>query len=489
MKIRASRLVVTALATALASVTAAGQQAGFDRKTPPKLGPAPNLTLPKIVERTLPNGLRLIIVEQHEVPLVDISLVVRTGAEAEPADKNGAATLMAALMSEGAGKRSSQDIAEQQSFLGVSVGAFSGWDQTGVNLHAPIAVLDSALGLFGDIALRPTFPATEYDKLKKQRLTQLLQVLDRGPAIADRAFAQILYGETHPYSRPLAGTETTVESITRDDVAAYYTSIFRPNNAFVVVVGDVKVADIEKRMNALFGSWERGTVPSPTFTAPAPRADRRIFVVDKSSAPQASFRIGTVGVARSTPDYYPIQVMNTILGGSFTSRLNQHLREDKGYTYGAFSGFSMRREAGPFAARGEIMTGAGDSALFIFMKDLESIRTSVPADELEKAKKYLQLGLPGAFETNGEIAGQLATYALYELPLDEPTRAVAKIGEVSDTEVIRVAGKYVEPSRMAIVIAGDAKTLVPMLTKTGIGPVEMRDAYGKPIPGKRVILP
>lgn len=482
------RASVAAFAVAALGAPLIAQQPAFDRTKPPVLGPAPSLTLPKATERTLANGLRLIVVEHHELPLVDISLVVRTGAEAEPATKTGTATLMASLLSEGAGKRNSQQIAEQQAFLGIGIGAFSGWDQSAVTLHAPTAVLDSALALFSDIALRPTFPATEFDRLKKQRLTQLLQVLDRGPAMADRAYAQILFGDAHPYGRPLAGVETTVKSLTREDVETFYKSIFRPNNAFVMVVGDVSVSDIEKRITALFGAWEKGDVAKMTYPPAPTRADRRIYVVDKPSAPQASFRVGTIGVARSTPDYYPLQVLNTILGGPFTSRLNQHLREDKGYTYGAFSGFSMRREPGPFTASSEIVSGKSDSALFIFMHDLESVRTPVPPEELEKAQKYLQLGLPGRFETTGSIASALSTYALYDLPLDEPTRAVAKIGAVNGGELQRVATKYLDPSKLAIVVAGDAKTLAPMLRATRIGPVEMRDSYGKPI-GRPVILP
>lgn len=483
-----SRGSAAALALAMISASLSAQKAPFDRTKPPILGPAPSLTLPKTTERTLPNGLRLIVVEHHELPLVDISLVVRTGAEAEPATKTGTATLMASLMSEGAGARNSQAIAEQQAFLGIFINAFSGWDQSTVSLHAPTAVLDSALALFSDIALHPTFPAAEFDRLKKQRLTQLLQVLDRGPAMADRAYAEILFGDAHPYGRPLAGVEATVRTLSREDVDAFYKSIFKPNNAFMMVVGDVRVADIEKRVTALFGGWERGDVAKVAFPAAPTRADRRIYVVDKPAAPQASFRVGAIGVARSTPDYYALQVMNTILGGPFTSRLNQHLREDKGYTYGAFSGFSMRREPGPFTATSEIVSAKSDSALFIFMKDLDSVRKPVPPAELEKAQKYLQLGLPGRFETTGGIASALSTYALYDLPLDEPTRAVAKIGAVTAPELQRVANKYLDPSKLAIVVAGDAKTLVPMLRATKIGPVELRDSYGKPIT-RPVILP
>lgn len=478
---RSAIAAATLLAASALLQGAAAQQASFDRSKPPELGPAPQLTLPPITERVLPNGLRLIVVEHRELPLVNVSLVARSGVEAEPAERNGVATLMASLLTEGAGTRSSIEIAEQMAFLGISVSASSSWDQTTVTVFTPTSVLDSALALFGDVALRPTFPQQEFDRLKRQRQTQLLQVADRGPALADRAFARIVFGDDHPYGRPLAGIESTVEAITRDDVEAFYKSAFVPNNAFLLVVGDVRVADIERRARALFGAWEQGTPPTVRFPAVPPQAERRIYVVDKAAAPQASFRIGAVGVPRSTPDYYTLQVLNTILGGSFTSRLNQHLREDKGYTYGASSGFSMRREAGPFVARSEIVSARSDSALLIFLADLGSMHTPVPADELDRARRYLQLGLPGGYETVGDIAFQLSTYALHGLPLDEPTRAVQRLGAVTEADITRAAQQYLDPSKMAVVISGDARTLVPMLRATRTGPVELRDGYGRPI--------
>jgi zinc protease len=457
------------------------QAQSFDRTTPPALGPAPALSVPRAVERTLPNGLRLIIVEQHELPLVDISLVIRSGGEADPTGKTGVATLTASLLTDGAGARDAQAIAEQQAFLGVQVGAYSGWDQSAVALHAPVAVLDSALALFADIALRPTFPAAEYDRARQQRLTELLQTKDRGPSIADRAFAAILYGEDHPYGRPLAGIESTIESLTRDDVQSFYRTFYRPNNAFLLVVGDVQPADIERRVRALFGGWTQGTIPTTTARITPSRRERRIYVVDKPDAAQSSFRIGAVGVPRSTDDYYALQVMNTVLGGAFTSRLNNNLRETKGYTYGAGSGFSMRREAGPFAARAEIVAAKSDSALIEFLRELDAIRQPIPTAELEKAKQYLQLGLPGGFETTSDIASQLSALALYGLPLTEPAQAVGKIGAVNTGDVQRVAAKYIDPATLAIVISGDAKTLLPALRALNVGPVEVRDSYGRPV--------
>jgi zinc protease len=478
---RLATFALAAVTLILSGATIAAQNTAFDRSKPPELGPAPSLRMPPITERTLGNGLRLIVVEQHELPLVDITLTVRSGSESDPTGKAGLATLTGSLLREGAGARSSQDIAEQEAFLGVDLTTGASWDQSIIGVHAPTAVLDSALALFADVVLRPTFPQNEFDRLRKQRLTSLLQVKDRGPAMADRAFNILLFSPDHPYGHPSQGVESTVESFTRDDVVSFHNAIYRPNNAFLLVVGDVRPADIEQRVKRLLSGWERADVTAPTMPATAATAAPGIYVVDKPGAPQSSFRIGAIGVARSTPDYYALQVLNTILGGAFTSRLNMNLREKRGYTYGAGSVFVMRRDRGPFFAAGEINAPVSDSALVQFMAELGNIHTPVPAEELEKAKKYLQLGLPGDFESLTDISAQLSTYALYDLPLDEPTRAVQKIGAVTAEDVTRVANTYLDPARMIIVVAGDASKLVPALRRTGFGAVSVVDSYGKAV--------
>ena len=236
----------------------------FDRTKPPALGALGSLTIPPVVRRQLENGLEVLVVEHHELPVVDMVLVVKTGGEGDPAAKPGTATLTATMLDEGAGRRTALDIADQEAFLGVQVGTGSGWDQSTVTLHAPVAVLDSAMALFADVALRPTFPTADFERLRKERLTELLQLKDRAPQIADRAYAAILYGERHPYGRPLTGTEASTRAITRNDVRRFYQTYFRPNNATLIVVGDVTADDIERRVRALFGSWARADVPATT---------------------------------------------------------------------------------------------------------------------------------------------------------------------------------------------------------------------------------
>ncbi|MES2524168.1 MAG: pitrilysin family protein [Gemmatimonadota bacterium] len=477
-------LTIVAVATLVATASQLQAQARPASTEPPRLGAQKALVLPSMVERTLPNGLRLVIVEQHELPLVDATLVIKSGSESDPEGKKGLATLTANLLDEGAGTRDALALADEMGFLAIQVGTSSGFDRSSVSLHTSRATLDSAMKLMSDIALRPTFAEKEFTRIRNERLTSLLQEADRGPVMADRAFAAIVFGEKHPYGNSTAGTTEAVESITRDDVVNFWKTRYVPNNATLVIVGDLTVAEAEQRARTFFGAWERGTVPPVVAAAPAAPATSAIYIVDKPKAAQSSFRIGTVGVARSTKDYYPLMVMNTALGGSFTSRLNQNLRETKGYTYGAGSSFSMRRMPGPFIANAEVVAAKTDSALIEFTKELKSISQPLPAAELAKTKKYLQLGYAERFESTGDIASQVAGLVVFDLPLSTLGAFNNGVGAVTSADVQRVAKQYVDPSKMAIVIAGDRATIESALKATGIAPVEIRDARGR-----RIIVP
>ena len=455
----------------------------LDRSRRPALGPAPAVSLPPIQTRQLANGLKIVVVEQHELPLADFVLLVGTGAEADPARHDGLATLTAALLSEGTTTRSSLQIADQEAYLGVELDAGAGWDASRLVLHTPTAQLDSALALFADVALRPAFPARELERVRKERLTSLIQLKDRPPAIADRAYASIVFGDAHPYGHPAGGTEAATRSITRADVERFYRAAYRPNNATLIAVGDVTADDVARRAEALFGKWARGTVPAETFTTPPKARTTTVYVIDKPGAVQSSIRIGGVGVPRSTSDYFALSVMNTILGGSFTSRLNQNLRETHGYTYGARSRFDMRRAPGPFTASAEVTGTKTDSALFEFMKELRAIRDTVPADELEKAKRFLQLQLPGAFETTGSIASQVVPVVLYGLPLDYYNGYVQQIDRVTQADVQRVARQYVDPSNVVVVVVGDRKSIESGLRALGVGDIVVRDLDGRQVTG------
>ncbi len=479
MRRQSASAAVVLLGIAMASSIAGGQ--GIDRTKVPTLGPPPKVSLPPIVTRQLPNGLKLIIVEQHELPLADFILVVGRGGTVDPGTKAGVANLTSSMLTEGTTTRTSLQIADQAAFLGIFLGANSTWDATTVNLHTPTAQLDSALALLYDVVLRPAFPDQDFNRVKKDRLTSLIQLKDRPTAIADQAYASILYGSTHPYGHALIGTEASVSGMTTADLRSFYTSNFVPNNSTLIIVGDVTPAGIERKINRLFGSWQKGTV-SPYQFSDAPKAGATtVYLIDKPGAAQSSFRIGGIGVPRSTKDYFSLSVLNTILGGSFTSRLNQNLREKHGYTYGARSRFDMRQSAGPFTASAEIVAAKTDSGLVEFMSELNSIRDTVPAIELRKAKRYLQLGMPADFETTQQIATQLVPVALYGLPLDYYNNYVSNIEAVTQADIQRVARQYINPSNLAIVVVGDRKSIEQGLKAVNAGPISIRDFFGQPI--------
>ena len=479
-----TRLRATAAALLLVPALLTAQQ--NPNTKPPELGAVKPLSVPPVVERTLSNGLRLLIVEHHELPVADFVLVVKTGSEADPAGREGLATLASNLLDEGTKTRNSLQIADQIAYLGIRLGTggltLNSFDASRVTLHTPTAQLDSALALMADVTLHPSFPEKELERLRQERLTTLLQIKDNAPVLADIAFNAILYGEHHPYGRATLGTEKTVHDITRTDVLNFYNTYYRPNNSTLIIVGDVKPDAIQKKVERWFGGWERATVaPVALGSSPATPSAATVFLIDKPGAAQSSFRLGGVGVPRATQDYFALQVMNTILGGAFTSRLNQNLRETKGYTYGARSGFDMRQAAGPFVAQAEIVTAKSDSAMIEFRKELLGIRQPVPAPELEKAKKYLQLQLPALFEVPGDIAARLVPIALYNLPLDYFNTYSQKIAAVTQADVQRVAQQYVRPDQMNIVIVGDLKVIEPGIRKLKIGKVELRDLLGRPI--------
>ncbi len=497
------RPLATALAAAALGLSVLGTSAGRASAqaapaaradsfptTRPTLGPPKVLHLPPATERRLPNGLRLVVVEQHELPLADFALVLGTGVEADPAGREGLATLTASLLDEGTATRSSLQIADQAAFLGVSLGTGAGWDGSRVTLHTPTAQLDSALALMADVTARPAFPAAELDRLRKERLTGLLQVRDRGPSIADRAFAQAVFGPAHPYGRPASGTEASTRAITRDDVQRFYATYWRPDNATLIVVGDVTPDDVARRVERAFGGWRAPAgAPAPAVVVPpaaAPTA-ARVVIVDKPGAPQSSVRIGLPAASRATADYFPMVVLNTVLGGSFTSRLNQNLRETHGYTYGANSHFDLRRSTGPFLASAEVTGTKTDSSLVEFMRELRTIRdTVVPAAELDKAERYLVLQMPGEFETTGGIAAGLVPVVTYGLPLDYYNSFAARLQEVTQADVERVARRYVDPSRFVVVVVGDRASIEPKIRALGLGPVEVRstnDVLGTAAPG------
>jgi zinc protease len=466
-------LTLTALVL-LAAVSLAAQ--GPDRSKPPVPGPAPTLTLPRIQKQQLSNGLPVWIVEQHEVPVAQVNLVVLSGSADDPAGKYGVASLAASMLMEGAGSRSSLELADAIDFLGADITAGSSSDLSTVRLHTPVARLADALPIMADVAQRPVFAQADLERLRQQRLTTIVQARDDPNTIAALAFARTLYGTAHRFGTATMGTAETVRAFTIDDLRAFYAAAFRPDNATIIIVGDVTPDVVMPLLEQNFGSWKAAAgAGSPHVKQPIPpqRTKREIYLVDKPNAPQSQIRIGVVGVPRSTPDYFQIEVMNTVFGGSFSSRLNLNLREKHGYTYGANSFFDMRVDAGPFTAFAAVQTDKTAEALKEFFAEFAGIQKPVEADELERGKNYVSLALPSDFETTGDISRRLEETLVYHLPDDYFSRYVQNVEAVAVADVQRVARKYLQPDRMAIVVVGDRKAIEPGIRALNLGPVNI----------------
>jgi zinc protease len=476
------RFRLTILVLLLVAVGVSAQQPP-DRSRPPQLGPAPALRLPEIQKKQLTNGLPVWIVELHEVPVVQINLVVFGGASNETPKRFGASSLTAAMLEQGAGSKSALEIADAIDFLGADLSASSGFDSTAVRLRVPVARLADALPIMADVALRPTFPQDELERQRQERLTSLLQARDDPATISAVTFARTLYGPEHRYGVPTFGTAETIKALTVDDLKAFYTSIFRPDNAAILVVGDVTADRVMPLLESAFGSWKAGTGPKPAPTLPnaAQHAARTVYLVDKPGAAQSQIRIGWIGVPRSTPDYFPLRVLNTLLGESFTSRLNNNLREQHGYTYGASSAFDMRAAAGPFYAAAGVQTDKTSESLTEFFNELNGILKPVPADELTRAKNYVALRFPGGFETTGDISRRLEDALVFHLPDDFFSTYVQKIQAVTAADVQRVAQKYLAPGKFAVVVVGDQKVIEPKIQALNLGPIRklsVDDVFG-----------
>ena len=472
---------ILSAAILLAGLVASPLAAQVDRTKPPALGPAPAMHLPAVHTVTLRNGLTLAVVEMHKVPVVEVQVLVDAGTARDPADVPGLAAFAANMLTQGAGTRGALALADEVAYLGAQLTAVSDFDAVTVRLHVPSRHLEAALDLLADVLLRPQFADSEITRQRGLLATTILQQRDQPVAMASIAFPAIVLGPGHPYGHPTAGNDSTPPKLTHDRVISFYETSYRPNATKILVVGDITLGQARRLFTARLGGWPRGAVtPFPQGNAQAP-ASRSFYLIDKPGAAQSVIRIGEPGVARSTPDYATIQVLNTILGGAFTSRLNQNLRETHGYTYGASSGFAARRLPGYFVAAASVVTAKTDSSLIEFMKELRRIRDdSVPQAELDKAKQYITLQLPGAFETTGGAAARFRDVLVYNLPLNWYERFGPAVNAVTAAQVQRAARRYIDPDHFAIVVVGDRAQIEAGIKALNEGPIVYRTMWGQP---------
>ncbi|MBL0175006.1 MAG: insulinase family protein [Ignavibacteria bacterium] len=474
-------LTVLFLLLSVSGMIAQSQTA--DRSAPPPLGPPPVLKVPPIQTAKLSNGLSVVLMEKHGVPLLDMRLLINAGTVDEPTALPGLASMTAAMMTEGAGDRNSLQLADAMDFLGARIGVSSGFHSTTVSLFTPLSKFEDALALFRDIATKPTFPAEELDRLRKDRLTAMKQWHDQPRSIASIALPKLLYGERSPYGRPTTGNEKSLLAMKVADIASFYRARFHAANATLLVAGDVTLAEILPKLESALGSWKAGTSAKTPFQTAAQVGKRTIILVDKPGAPQSEIRIGRIGVERTTKDYEALVVMNTILGGSFSSRLNQNLREKHGYTYGATSSFAFRVHPGPFTAASAVQTGVTDKALAEFMNEMKAIITPVSDEELARAKNYVAYGYPQNFQTVSDIAGELEELVQYNLPETHFNSFISRILSVTKEDVHRVAKKYIDPENIVIVVVGDRKVIEDGIRGLNLGDMKIMsitDILGDP---------
>jgi zinc protease len=454
----------------------------LDRTKRPIGKSAPVVTLPQIQKSRLSSGLEVWLVERHQLPLVAFNLVLYAGSDQDPIGQPGIASMTADLLDEGTKTRDALQISEEMESIGAQFGVGSSWDGSFLTLNCLSKYMEKALGVFSDVLLNPVFPQKEFDRLQKQRITSLIQQKDQATAIASNAYFRIIYGANHPSGANPSGTETSLKNMTVSDLQKFYQTFFKPNNATLIIVGDTKMSDVVPILEKTLGAWQKGDVTISAVPEPAILEKSNIYIIDKPGAPQSEIRIGCPALARSTTDFFAVSVMNQMLGGQFMSRINLNLREKRGFTYGARSGFSFLKGKGPFTASSGVHSAKTDSSVQEFLYEINLMHDKgITQEELEFVKKSLIGNFALNFETSRQIAGALQSLILYGLPEKYFDNYIQNIEAVTTEDIQRVSSKYLDTSKMAIVVVGDVATIKRGLEALGVGNIVVCDVDGIPI--------
>ncbi|HEX8709456.1 MAG TPA: pitrilysin family protein [Pyrinomonadaceae bacterium] len=438
--------------------------------------------LPKAQEATLSNGLRVVLLENHRVPTFTMQMVILSGGLSDPADYRGLASFTASLLREGTQKRTSREIAEQMDTLGATLIAGTGISSftTNITTSGLVENLDPTLDIFADVIRNPKFPQEEVNKFKQRQLAQLQFQRSIPQFLAQERFQRAIYGE-HPAGLIVAPTES-IKRMATADLARFHSTYYRPNNAMLAIVGDVTLKEIMPRLERAFGDWQKGDVPStqiPTANDPGPM---KIQLIDRPGSVQTVIQLGNLGIERTNPDYFAMLVMNQILGGGPAARLFLNLREDKGYTYGAYSNFGGSKFRGTVVSSSEVRTDVTEGAMKEFMYELKRIRDEkVTPLELENARRAIIGNFALSLEQPQSLLQNIVTQKLYDMPADYWDTYPQMVSAITAEDVLRVAQKYVNPASMQIVAVGDASKAREILAKYGT--VEVYDAEGAPVTG------
>ncbi len=473
-------VVAALLAGTLTAAASCAHRPGLfagGKATPPPIGPpSAAVTMPKVTERVLPNGLTVLVSEYHELPIMRFHLLVPGGGAYDPAGKEGVAELTAALLDQGTTTRSAEELAREVEFLGGALGGNAGTDFSTVTGEFLSKDLDAGLDLFSDVVLRPSFPPDELRRAQGLALAGIVASRENPAAIAEVCFARYVYGG-HPYGHLSQGTEASLKRLQRGDVQAFYTRHYVPERAVLVVIGDAATDALFAKIEQAFGGWRRGSGTLTHPPAPTRITGRHILLVDKPDATQTHIRIGTSAIARTDPAFVAANVTSNILGGGFGSRLIDELRVKRSLTYGAWSGFAARQVPGDFRVGTFTKVETTGEALQVALDVLQKFATGgATTEELARSQSLLTGQFPKQLETPGAIAGKLAELQGFGLPRSDLEAYPARVTATTLADVQRLAGAYVSTTDVVIVIVGPADTIAPQLAK--FGTIERTSATG-----------
>jgi zinc protease len=437
---------------------------------------------PRFERRTLGNGIRLVVAPVTKLPLATVAILVDAGAVCDPAGREGTAQLTAKLLLEGTQASDGAELTERFERLGASVEAAADWDAAAITMTALSEHLPAAFNLLGEVLRTPAFRVREVERLKAEREAEMLQLRAEPRGLADELFSRFLYTPASRYARPDGGDEKSVSAIEREHILSFYETRYQPGGVTIIVAGDVSVDRAEELARQAFGDWNGGTPPRVTADDLPARRERAVHIITKTDAPQSELRIGHVGIPRNHPDFFPTNVMNAVLGGLFNSRINLNLREVHGYTYGAFSAFEWRRQAGPFVVHTAVKSDITDAAAHEVLMEIDRMRAeAISADELSLATSYLDGVFPIRFESTASIAGALAVLVVHELPEDYYDRYRERVRAMTVEKILDAAKHYLHPDQLQMVVVGDPASVRGKLEAMNFGPITVYDALGQPV--------
>ena len=449
-----------------------------DRLSLPPIGELPLFQFPQIERRTLPSGLRVWTVEHRAVPLISVLVLVRRGAAADPPGHEGLAAITGDLLDEGCGELDALALHEALGRIGAQLETEVGSDATLLGLTVLSRFADRGMVLLADMVREPRLDARDFERVRDLRLNRLVQLRDMPPALADRAFTELVYGR-HPYGHLAIGSEETLRRVSLESARAFHAGGYVPANVTVIAAGDGSHDGLAAQVERVFGDWTPGAgvaAEDAAVLVPPLPPTARLALLHRPAAAQSELRIGHMSVARNDADYLRLLVLNMVLGGQFVSRINMNLREDKGYTYGARTGFEARRGPGPFLLQASVQSEATAAAIRESIGEISAIRGERPVtrQELETGRAALTRGYPRNFETAEQVARAAAQMALHDLPDDYYSTFVPRVLAIDEAAVTEAAARHLDPSRLLTIIVGDRDRIAPTLASLALGePVDL----------------